>query len=404
MEPLAKRHVLLGIGGSIAAYKAAELARLLVKAGAKVRPAPTRAATRFLPALTLEALCGQRCLVDVLELEDGQIPHVEEAYKADLALVAPASADLLAKMAQGIADEALLATLLSVRSPLVVAPAMESRMWRHPATQENVERLKSRGAIFIGPEEGLLASGREGSGRLASLERILEAARRAVSEPDLERRHLVITAGPTVEDFDPVRFLSNRSSGRMGYALALAASRRGARVTLVHGPTTVPPPEGEGIERHAVRSAAQMYDVVTAIFEERKVDAAILAAAVADYRPARASEQKLKKGAGGLTLELERTRDTLAELGAREGRGILVGFAAETENHAANARDKLAKKGCDLLCANDVGGKEGAFDNEDNALALYFKDGTDKQLARGPKLALAYGVLDEVRDLLRARR
>ncbi len=403
MEPLQNKHVLLGVAGSIAAFKACDLARQLVAEGASVRVAPTRSATRFVTPLTFEALTGRPCLTDVLEMDDGRIPHVEQAYEADLAIVAPASANLLAKMAHGMADEALLATLLSVRAPLVVAPAMETRMWQHPATQENVELLRSRGAILVDPDDGKLASGRVGEGRLASLERILEAARRALTEPDLERRHVVITAGPTAEDIDPVRYLTNRSSGRMGFALATAASRRGARVTLVHGRTSAPLPTGQGIEMVPVRSAQEMHDAVMSALEERHVDAAILAAAVADFRPAAVQLEKIKKASGGLDVAFERTPDILAAVGARGERPVLVGFAAETSDVARNARKKLEQKRCDVICANDVSAPGLGFDSEDNHLVLHFKEGEPKDLGRGSKLTLADGVLDAVRDLLRAR-
>lgn len=403
MEPLQGKHVLLGVSGSIAAYKAADLARQLMAAGASVRVAPTRSATRFVTPLTFEALTGQPCLTDVLDVDEGRIPHVEEAYRADLAIVAPASANLIAKMAHGFADEALLATLLSVRSPLLVAPAMETRMWRHPATQENVEVLRSRGAILVDPDEGKLASGREGEGRLASLERILEAGRRALTEPDLERRHILITAGPTAEDIDPVRYLTNRSSGRMGFALATAASRRGARVTLVHGLTSAPLPTGQGIELVAVRTAQDMHDAVMEVLDERRVEAAILAAAVADFRPVEKKADKIKKAGGGLELTFEKTPDILAAIGKRKDRPVLVGFAAETSDVSANARKKLDEKGCDVICANDVAAPGVGFDGEENHLVLHFPKGEPRDLGHKSKLALANGVLDTVVELLRAR-
>lgn len=403
MEPLQGKHVVLGVSGSIAAYKACELARQLVAESARVRVAPTRSATRFVTPLTFEALTGTPCLEDVLDMEDGRIPHIEEAYAADLVMVAPATANFIAKMAHGMADEALLATLLSVRAPVVIAPAMETRMWRHPATQENVELLRSRGAIIVEPDEGKLASGREGEGRLATVERIVEAGRRALTEPDLERRHIIITAGPTAEDIDPVRYLTNRSSGRMGFALATAASRRGALVTLVHGPTSAPLPTGQGIELVPVRSAQQMHDAVMEVLEERRVDAAILSAAVADFRPEGVKTEKIKKDEGGLELSFERTPDILAAVGRREDRPVLVGFAAETSDVAANARKKLEEKRCDLICANDVSAPGVGFDSEDNHLVLHRREGEPTDLGRGSKLSLAHRVLDAVVELLGAR-
>lgn len=403
MRPLHEKRILLGVGGSIAAYKACELARAMMREGAMVTVAPTRAATRFVTPLTFEGLTGRPCLLDVLDAEGGNIPHVEEAYGADLVVVAPASANLLARMAQGFADEALLATLLSVRAPLLVAPAMESRMWQHPATQQNVELLRSRGAIFVDPARGALASGRDGEGRLATVEDIVEACCRALTEPDLERRHVLITAGPTVEDIDPVRYLTNRSSGRMGFALAVAASRRGARVTLVHGPTTAPVPTAHGVDAVAVRSAAQMHDAVMDHLRSSPVDVAILAAAVADYRPAQVAEQKLKKSAESLTLPLERTADILAAVGALDDRPLLVGFAAETENLVANARSKLERKNCDLICANDVSLPDVGFDTSTNQLTLLLRGGAVIELGHGAKLEVAHGVLDAVVAQLRSR-
>jgi phosphopantothenoylcysteine decarboxylase/phosphopantothenate--cysteine ligase len=401
MDPLQGRHVLLGIGGSIAAYKAALLVRELRAAGATVRAAPTRAGERFITALTLEALSGRPCLGDVLDVEAGEIPHVEEAYRADLVMVAPATANLMAKMAHGFADEALLATLLSYEGPLVVAPAMETRMWTHPATRENVATLKARGAHLVEPAAGPLASGRSGPGRLAPLEVILEVARTALTDSDLEGRHILVTAGPTAEDLDPVRFLTNRSSGRMGLALALAARRRGARVTLVHGPLAADAPPALGVHAVSVRSAQQMHDAVMDAVAEGDVDAAILAAAVADYTPATVHERKLKKDDGPLDqLALSRTPDILAALGARADPPLLVGFAAETEDVEANARKKLAKKGCDLICANDVSAAGVGFASEDNAVTLIRKDGKARALPKADKLHIAYGILDEVAELL----
>lgn len=403
MRPLHHKRVLLGVGGSIAAYKACELARALMREGASVTVAPTRAATRFVTPLTFEGLTGRPCLLDVLDAEGGQIPHVEEAYRVDLVVIAPASANLLARMAQGFADEALLATLLSVRAPLLLAPAMESRMWQHPATQQNVELLRSRGAIFVDPAKGALASGRDGEGRLAPVEDVVEACCRALTEPDLERRHVLITAGPTAEDVDPVRYVTNRSSGKMGFALAVAASRRGARVTLVHGPTTAPVPTAQGLHAVAVRSAAEMHGVVMGHLRSSPVDVAILAAAVADYRPAQMAEQKLKKTAEAFSLSLERTEDILAAVGALDDRPLLVGFAAETEKLMENARAKLERKNCDLICANDISMPGVGFDTSDNQLTLLVRGGAVIELGHGAKLDLAHGVLDVVVEQLRRR-
>jgi phosphopantothenoylcysteine decarboxylase/phosphopantothenate--cysteine ligase len=434
MTRLEQQRILVGVGGSIAAYRACDVVRRLRELGAVVRVAPTSAARAFVTPLTFEALSGAPCLLDVLDVDDGRIPHIEEAYATTCALVAPASADLLAKMAQGQADEALLATLLSYRGPLVVAPAMETRMWEHPATQASVRTLRGRGAIVVGPVEGALASGRSGAGRLASVEAIVEAVRAACAPQDLAGRRLLVTAGPTVEDVDPVRFLSNRSSGRMGVALAVCAARRGAAVTLVHGPMKAQVPDAwtlmrgasvGRLEAHAVRTAAEMHAVVLAhvvpgtsaekidgskSVESREIDAAILCAAVADARPKDVAPQKIKKTAGALTsIALEPTPDILAALGERRrgagdgGRFVLVGFAAETQDVEKHARDKLERKRCDLVCGNDVSEEGAGFDVETNRLLLVRRHGPAEWLAPSTKEEAADRVLDEVLALLTTR-
>lgn len=372
MERLDGKRVLLGVTGSIAAYKACELVRELRRTGAEVQVASTRAASAFVTPLTFEALSGRRVLGDVLEVDQGKIPHVEEAYKADLAVVAPASADCLAKMTHGLADEALFATLLAYRGPLLVAPAMETEMWAHPATTHNVVILKERGVSFVGPVQGPLASGRSGSGRLAPIPRILEACLQQLVKQDLAGKRVLVTAGPTCEDLDPVRFLSNRSSGRMGVAIARAAAHRGAEVTLVHGPLKDELPELDNLTPQPVRSAQAMFDACTA----QTFDVAVLAAAVADYAPADVAEQKLKKGDGGLSLELARTPDILAHLGRdRGGIQVLVGFAAETERVLENARRKLDNKGADLICANNVSESGSGFLSRSNRITLVSRRG-----------------------------
>jgi len=401
MDALHGKHVLLGITGSIAAYKAPLLVRELIAAGATVRALTTRAAGTFVTELTLEALTGRSVMTSALELEDGRIPHVEEAYAADLVLLAPATANSLAKLATGQADEALYATLLSYEGPLVIAPAMETRMWAHPATQANVSTLVERGAVIVEPEAGELASGRSGPGRLAELAKILDAARAALGPRDLQGRRVLVTAGPTAEDVDPVRYLSNRSSGRMGVALAGRAAARGASVVLVHGPILVPVPAG--VRAVAARSAQQMHDAVMREVDAG-VDAAVLAAAVADWRPAAVAGDKLKKGsAETLTLEFVRTPDILAALGARAQRPVLIGFAAETTDVAANARKKLAKKGCDAICANDVSAPSSGFQSPDNDVTIHFSNGDERALGHASKEVIADGILDVARDLLAAK-
>lgn len=401
--PLFGKRVLVGVGGSIAAYRACDVVRRLRELGAIVRVAPTRAAAAFVTPMTFEALSGMTCLGGVLDVEHGRIPHVEEAHASDLVLVCAATADLMAKMAHGLADEALLATLLAFPGPVVVAPAMESHMWSHAATQANVATLRSRGVHLVGPVEGVLASGRSGAGRMAPVDDLVEAAAWAVCDKDLAGTQLVITAGPTVEDLDPVRFLSNRSSGRMGLALAVQAARRGAQVSLVHGPLRIAVPAVPGLTPIAVRSAAEMHEETTK--RAARSDAAILCAAVADARPRTLAKTKLKKSKGELTrVELVPTRDILADLGAarkkkKAKRPVLVGFAAETGEVLAYARGKLAHKGCDLICANDVGEAGSGFDVDTNRMLLVWPT-EERWLPHASKDEVAWHILDEVKALV----
>ncbi len=408
MHTLEGKKILVGVGGSIAAYRACDVIRDLRAAGATVTVAPTKGALAFVTALTFEALSGRAPLIDALEVEDGRIPHIEHAYETDLAVVVPASANLLARMANGIADEALLLTLLSVRAPLVIAPAMETRMWTHPATQKNEQVLRERGAIFVGPVEGPLASGREGKGRLAPVSDIVDACHAAVSKRDLHGKNVVVTAGPTAEDVDPVRFLTNRSSGKMGIALAKAAARRGANVTLVHGPLPTPPPSGAALgnlRTVAIRSAEDLCQQTTKASEF--ADLVILAAAVADYAPKDVATTKIKKTEGNLeAIALKRTPDTLATL--VEGRGeasspVIVGFAAETGDLETKARAKLARKKCDVICANDVAAEGIGFQSDDNKVTLFFQSGRDVPLPLAPKSKIAEWILDEVLTILPER-
>ncbi len=408
---LTGKHVLVGVGGSIAAYRACDLVRRLRELGASVRVAPTKAACAFVTPLTFEALSGMRVLGAVLELDDGIIPHVQEAYRADLAIVAPASADLMAKMAHGFADEGLTATLLSYRGPLIVCPAMETRMWEHAATQTSVEVLQQRGAVLVSPTQGALASGRSGCGRLAEVADIVEAAVHALTAKDLVGLTLLVTAGPTVEDLDPARFLSNRSSGKMGIALAQAAARRGAHVHLVHGPVQVPLPRGAGIVTHAVRSAQQMHAKVHAVVAG--CDVAVMCAAVADMRPKTVAHQKLKKPHGSAradaqhslhTIELTENPDILKSLGALKRPPLCVGFAAETQDVERYAADKLKRKRCDLICANDISAAGSGFDGDTNRIYLARRDGSAKWLPQGSKADVAGHILDEVAALVRTRK
>ncbi len=367
--------VVLGVTGGIAAYKAAELVRLLTERGLAVQVVMTAGARKFVQPLTFAALTGRKVITELFSEADddstfqSSIEHISVAREADVLLVAPATADVLAKFAHGIADDFLTTLQLAFTGPLIVAPAMNVNMWNHPATQENMAALRKRGVQVVEPGEGALACGMAGPGRLAELSSIVAAVEEALGctaapATNLEDETVLITAGPTKEPLDPVRFLSNRSSGRMGYALAEEGLARGARVILVSGPVELTPPAG--CDFVAVTTAEQMYQAVL----ERLKDATLViaAAAVADYRPSQAADEKIKKQPGILSIELEPTPDILAEVGRLKGERFLVGFAAETENVAENARKKLAAKNCDLIVANPVGdAAEGTgFDSEEN--------------------------------------
>lgn len=394
MNPLKDRHIVVGLGGGIACYKTPEIVRALLKQGATVRAAPTRSALAFITPLTLEALSARPILTDVLAGEQGRIMHIEETAKTAAFVIAPATANLMARLAAGFADEALTAMLLVSRVPLILAPAMETHMWTHPATQANLRTLQERGAIVVGPDDGPLASGRTGPGRMAKPEAVVEAVAAALTPKDLAGTVILVTAGPTHEDIDPVRFIANRSTGRMGVALAVRAARRGARVRLAHGPLGIPIPRTEHIQCLPVRSAREMRDAAMDGIET--ADAAFLCAAVADFAPARRAEEKLKKGDSEfMTLDLTRAPDILAELGARSARPWLAGFAAETEELDLNAREKLSRKGCDLICANDVTRPDSGFGTDTNRLTLFRRDGSKEALPLMDKGDAADRVLDE---------
>jgi len=391
-SPLAGRRVLLGVTGGVAAFKACLLTRLLTRAGASVQVVMTRAATRFVGPDTFSALSGRPAYVDLWE-DPGAVLHVRLAHEADLAVVAPATANTLAKLATGIADDLLSATLLEARCPLVVAPAMHSGMWEHPATQANLATLVERGARVVGPVSGKLAHGDEGIGRLAEPEEILGACETVVARGrDLAGRRVVVTAGPTWEPIDPVRFLGNRSTGRMGFAVAKEASDRGADVTLVVGPGTVEPPEG--LRTIPVTTAEEMRAVV--LEAAREADVVVMAAAVADFRPEKTADAKLKKRVGPPDLRLVPTPDILSELAASKGRRVLVGFAAETDDLEAAARAKLEAKGLDLLVANEVGREGTGFGSETNHAAILSALGEDEPFRIWTKRELASAICDRL--------
>jgi phosphopantothenoylcysteine decarboxylase / phosphopantothenate---cysteine ligase len=386
--------VLLGVSGGIAAYKAALVARLLKEAGADVTVVLTEAATRFVGADTFAALTGEPAYTSLWE-RPGEVLHVRLAREADVAVVVPATANVLAKLTHGLADDLLTATLLEATCPLVVAPAMHSGMWEHPATQTNVAILLDRGVLSVGPATGPLAHGDEGIGRLAEPEDVVAAVRGALAPRDLAGRKVLITSGPTHEPIDPVRFLGNRSTGKMGAALAAEALGRGAAVTVVLGPGASVPP---GVEVVPVATAEEMRDSVLARFDE--ADAVVMAAAVADFRPKAIADEKLKKDAGVPELLLEPTPDILAELGERRTNQVLVGFAAETEDLEQAGRSKLESKHLDLVAVNLVGRSGTGFGADTNEAMLLSADGEDVPLRRWTKRELAGAVMDRVAVLL----
>ena len=394
------RRVLLGITGGVAAYKSAHLARLLTAAGAEVTVVMTESATRFVGPDTFAALTGRPVHTSLWE-RPGEVLHVRLAHEADLAIVAPATANLLAKLAHGLADDLLTSTLLEYAGPLVIAPAMHTGMWEHPATRGNVETLEGRGVTFVGPVEGALAHGDSGVGRLAEPE-IIAAEALAVLDGavagSLIGRTVVVTAGPTYEPIDPVRFIGNHSSGKMGVAVAAEAARRGATVQLILGPGTVAPPAGAQVVR--ITTAEQMREAVMRYADD--ADAIVMAAAVADFRPKDAATGKLKKDDGTPEVTLEPTPDILAELGERPQRPYLVGFAAETSDVEAHGRAKLARKHADLLVANEVGREGTGFGSETNHAAVVSVNGDDIALRDWTKRELASVIVDRIEAALRA--
>jgi phosphopantothenoylcysteine decarboxylase/phosphopantothenate--cysteine ligase len=395
-SPLAGRRVLLGVTGGIAAYKACILTRLLTQAGATVQVVMTPSATRFVGTDAFAALSGRPAYTEVWE-EPGSVLHVRLARGADVCVVAPATANIIAKLSGGIADDLVTSTLLEATCPLVVAPAMHSGMWEHPATQANVRALQERGAVVVGPARGPLAAGDEGMGRMAEPEDILAALEEVASRGrDLAGRRMVVTAGPTWEPIDAVRFVGNRSTGRMGFALAREAFARGADVTLLVGPGTVEPPEGPRVVR--VATAEEMRMAVLEAAED--ADAVIMAAAVADFRPKRAALGKLKKEEGPPRLDLVPTPDILAELGKVKGDRVLVGFAAETQDVEGSGRAKLVAKGLDLLVANEVGREGTGFGSESNHAAILSRTGDDEPLREWTKAELAAAVCDRLTKML----
>lgn len=395
------KHILVGISGGIAAYKTAELVRALKKQGAEVIVAMTRAATCFITPLTMETLSGREVALELFpRYKKGGTHHISLAEWADGMVIAPCTANLIGKVASGIADDLLSTVIMAARGTVLFAPAMDDRMWANPIVQDNVRHLRALGYRFVEPETGELASGRVGRGRLARLESILEAIERSfVDSESLSKRQIVVTAGRTEEDLDPVRFLTNRSTGKMGYAIADVARRRGARVTLISGPTSLTPPPG--VHRISIRTAEELRKVVLDHFEA--CDALIMTAAVLDFRPKHRSGQKLKKDTLGPVLELERTPDILVELGARKGHRIVVGFAVETEDEVAHAREKLQRKHLDLIVVNNPLVEGAGFGVDTNVVHLITQDGTVESFPKMSKLEVAEQIIDQVTALFKCR-
>ncbi len=396
--------IALGVSGGIAAYKSAEIVRLLADRGIRVQVVMTRAAQEFIRPLTFAALSGEKVITDMFGVGaeepniDSAVEHIAVAQAIDALLVAPATADVLAKFAQGLATDFLTTLFLATTAPVVVAPAMNVNMWNHPATQANLEILKKRGVRVVEPETGYLACGMTGSGRLADNRAIVAALIEVLGgSQDLAGETVLITAGPTREKIDPVRYLTNRSSGRMGYALAEAALERGARVLLVTGPTSLTPPEAAHLI--SIESAEQMRQAVIGLLPQATI--VIKTAAISDYRPKRAASQKIRR-AGPISLELEPTADILAEVVRSKGSRTVVGFAAETENVLENARKKLVTKGLDAIVVNDVSREGIGFDTDRNAVTII----TDQEVVEVPettKWEVAQRVLDQVIQLRKRR-
>jgi phosphopantothenoylcysteine decarboxylase / phosphopantothenate---cysteine ligase len=388
------RRVILGVCGGIAAYKAADLARRLTQAGCEVTVVMTANACRFVTPLTFRTLTGRPVATEFFADPASPVPHISLATWAELVVVAPATADCLARAAQGRADDLLAAVLLDTAAPILWAPAMNTRMWDHPLTQANIKKLSDLGHAFVGPCAGTLACGEEGQGKLAPVADILAAVRsRLASSGPWSGKRVLITAGPTREPWDAIRYLSNRSSGRMGYALAAEAARRGAEVTLLSGPVALTPPPG--VRTLAVTTALEMHAQALALFPE--TDLVIAAAAVADFRPASPAEQKIKKSAMPPRLELAPNPDILAELGRAKTRQVLVGFAAESgSNLEGAAREKMKNKNLDLIVANAAGGDQDAFGAEESSALLLDARGGNQELGRQSKAALAAAILNVV--------
>ncbi len=398
--PIKNKRILLGVTGGIAAYKAAELTRLLTRRGAVVRVAMTRSATAFVAPLTFQALSGHAVALELLDpAEEAAIGHIALARWADSIVIAPATADFLARISLGLADDLLATICLAAECPIAVAPAMNRAMWGHAATREHLARLIQRGVRVIGPASGEQACGETGEGRLLEPEAICAELESQYEPPCLAGVRVLVSAGPTREPIDPVRFLSNRSSGKMGYAVAEAAKRAGAQVTLVSGPTALAAPNVDAF--FVVETAREMAAAV--LERSARSDIYIGAAAIADYRPRQAETRKLKKNDERMTLELERTRDVLGAVASLSPRPFVVGFAAETDRLEQFARGKLTAKGADMIAANWVGRERGGFERDENALQVYWRGG-ERALPMAPKSELARQLIALIAERYQAER
>ncbi len=396
---LRNKVIVLGVSGSIAAYKAAEIASQLTQAGAKVNVILTEEAVQFISPVTFRAITGRPVVTEMFDLDsEFSIEHVSLAKAADVVVISPATANIIAKLAAGVADDMLCCTVLATKAPVIIAPAMETNMYNNPVTQDNLSKLKVRKFLIIGPATGWLASGKEGLGRLADVNDIIRSIRQVVERSgNLAGKHIVVTAGGTQEPVDPVRYVSNRSSGKMGYALAEAARDRGAKVTLITAPVSLLEPEG--VEVVKINTAQEMLQAVEKA--TRQADALVMAAAVADYRPAKVAKDKIKKEESGLTLRLECTPDIL---GSIKGNLIKVGFAAESGNLVENARQKRKQKGLDFIVANDITTKDSGFGTDTNRVTIIDRQGKVDSLPLMPKREVADKVLDKVAKLLRKQK
>lgn len=390
--------IVVGVTGGIAAYKACDLASALRQSGAEVIPVMTEAAQKFVTPLTFQSLVHRPVITSLFSpIEEWEIEHIAVAQRASLAVIAPATANIIGKLACGIADDFLTTFVLATRAPILICPAMNCDMYANPVVQENLDRLRARGFHIVDPEEGVLACGDVGKGRLASVETILERIHSLLQAPqDFEGVKMLVTAGPTHEHIDPVRYITNPSTGKMGYALAQAASERGAKVILVSGPTSLPSPDD--VETIRVKSAGEMAERVLA--KSRGCKVVIAAAAVSDYTPAKAAEQKMKKKPTEVTLKMKPTVDIIAKLGKQKGRKILVGFSVETQDLIENSMKKLKKKNLDMIVCNDVTQPGAGFAEDTNIVTILDREGGSEQLPRLSKIETAHRILDRVREFV----